>query len=85
MHSRSRSYLRLHTFPNACKAFAAYMQEGGKFIRGFGAAAGLSVAVLPHTNKNPMWTAAPDPKKHAVPRRGQAHADAGGLGTLGAE
>ena len=59
-------------FPNACKAFIAFMMEAENYNPWLEAAQGYLTHTLNAYDTNPVWTA--DPKTHGVPRRRQAHA-----------
>ena len=68
-------------FPNACKAFAAYMQEADNFNPWVSAAQGYLSPFLAEYDKNPMWTA--DPKNTPYRDVAKRTLTPAGLGTLG--
>ena len=67
--------------PQACKALTAFMLEAENFNPWIAGGAGLSVALPQRLRQEPGLDRRSE--AHAVPRRRQAHADAGGLGSLG--
>ncbi len=68
-------------FPNACKAFGAFMQEADNFNPWVSAAQGYLSPFLADYDKNPMWTA--DPKNTPYRDVAKRTLTPAGLGTLG--
>jgi len=68
-------------FPNACKAFAAYMQEADNFNPWVSGAQGYLSPFLAEYDKNPIWTA--DPKNTPYRDVAKRTLTPAGLGTLG--
>ncbi len=68
-------------FPNACKAFAAFMQEKENFDPWVGAAQGYLSHFLGAYDSNPVWTA--DPKRTVYRDVAKRTLTPAGLGTLG--
>lgn len=68
-------------FPNACKAFAAFMQEKENFNPWIEAAAGYLSHFLAAYDTNPVWTA--DPKRTVYRDVAKRTLTPAGLGTLG--
>src|SRR5262249_56628946 len=66
---------------NACKAFAAFMQEADNFNPWVSAAQGYLSPFLAEYDKNPIWTA--DPKNTPYRDVAKRTLTPAGLGTLG--
>jgi multiple sugar transport system substrate-binding protein len=68
-------------YPQACKAFMAFMLEADQFNNWLEAAQGLLTHTLNAYDANPVWTS--DPKRTVFRDAGKRSLTVGGLGSLG--